>query len=270
VQVSTKLNRSHLVHGRQALILPCVPRTEKDVQASGLQSITVEDSMSMVHLSTGTREPASPHLLSEPAIIAGMARASLPESQTPWEDLAGNYDLIRDRMAIALDGFEDFNRQVRQPHGFRIRQPARERIFLTDSGRAEFSTASLSNVIPADGRLMLSTMRSHDQFNTTIYSNNDRYRGIKNLRTLLLMNESDMRERGLAEFDRIDITSIARDGTRRTVYGYLAVRYDIPAGSVMGYMPELNVLCPVGDYSPKSRQPVMKHLSVEVAPSRAS
>jgi anaerobic selenocysteine-containing dehydrogenase len=114
---------------------------------------------------------------------------------------------------------------------------------------------------------MLSTMRSHDQFNTTIYSSDDRYRGVKNLRTLLLMNEADMRERGLAEFDRIDITSIAHDGTRRSVYGYQAVKYDIPAGSVMGYMPELNVLLPINDFSAKSRQPVMKHVLVEVVRS---
>ncbi|MGI8483699.1 MAG: FdhF/YdeP family oxidoreductase, partial [Thermomicrobiales bacterium] len=269
VQVSTKLNRSHLVHGRQALILPCVARTERDIQASGKQSITVEDSMSMVHLSAGKKPPASPHLHSEPAIIAGIARATMPESSTPWEKLVGNYDLIRDRMALVLDGFEDFNRRVRQPLGFRIRQPARELTFLTESGRAEFSAAPLQDVIPESGRLMLSTIRSHDQFNTTIYSNDDRYRGIKNLRTLLLMNRADMDDRGLAEFDRIDITSLSNDGTRRTVFGYLAVNYDIPAGSAMGYMPELNVLCPVGDFSPKSRQPVMKHLTIEVAPSRA-
>ncbi len=270
VQVSTKLNRSHLVHGRQALILPCVSRTEKDFQTSGLQSLTVEDSMSMVHLSKGVKKPASPHLLSEPAIIAGMARATLPGTKTPWEDLVGNYDLIRDRMAMALDGFEDFNRRVRLPFGFRIRQPARERIFLTGSGLAEFSNAPLPDVIPTDGRLMLSTMRSHDQFNTTIYSNDDRYRGVKNLRTLLFMNAADMAERGLAEFDPIDITSIARDGSRRTVYGYRAVKYDIPSGSAMGYMPELNVLCPIGDFSPKSRQPVMKHVPIEVTPSQTS
>jgi len=264
IQVSTKLNRSHLVHGRQALILPCVARSERDIQAAGRQSISVEDSMSMVHLSTGKKEPASQLLRSEPAIIGGLAQATLPESRTPWAELVGNYDLIRDRIAMALDGFEDFNRRVRQPGGFRIGQPARERVFLTGSGRAMFATPALPDVVPAPGRLMLSTMRSHDQFNTTIYSSDDRYRGIRNLRTLLLMNEADMRERGLAEFERIDITSIAHDGTRRSVYGYQAVRYDIPAGSVMGYMPELNVLLPVEDYSKKSRQPVMKHVRVEV------
>lgn len=266
VQVSTKLNRSHLVHGRHALILPCVSRTEKDYQATGLQSITVEDSMSMVHLSVGMKEPASVLCRSEPVIIAGMAAAALPGSATRWHDLAGDYDLIRDRMAIALDGFEDFNRQVRQPLGFRIRQPARERIFLTPSGRAEFSAADLPDVVPTDGRLMLSTMRSHDQFNTTIYSDNDRYRGLKNLRTALFLNPQDMHQRGIGEFDLIDITSIARDGTRRTAYGYRAVSYNIPPGCAAGYMPELNVLCPIGDYSRQSRQPLMKHIPIEVTP----
>ncbi|HYI24151.1 MAG TPA: FdhF/YdeP family oxidoreductase [Thermomicrobiales bacterium] len=269
VQVSTKLNRSHLVHGRQALILPCVARSEKDYQADGVQSGTVEDSMSMVHLSKGRKEPASAHLRSEPAIIAGIAMATLPETTTPWTDLVADYDWIRDRMAIALDGFEDMNRKVRQPGGFRIRQPARERVFVTGSGRAEFSHGTLHDAIPTDGRLMLSTMRSHDQFNTTIYSNDDRYRGVKNLRTLLFMNAGDMIDRGIAEFARIDITSIASDGTRRSVYGYQAVGYDIPRGCAMGYMPELNVLCPIVDYSDASRQPVMKHLPIEVTLARA-
>jgi anaerobic selenocysteine-containing dehydrogenase len=141
---------------------------------------------------------------------------------------------------------------------------------MTASGRAEFSLEPLVDAVPPQGRLMLSTMRSHDQFNTSIYSNDDRYRGISNLRTLLFMNAKDMAERGLETFDRIDITSIARDGSRRSVFGYLAVAYDIPAGSTLGYMPELNVLCPVDDYSPKSGQPVMKHLQVEVTPSPAS
>ncbi|MGC4192544.1 MAG: FdhF/YdeP family oxidoreductase [Thermomicrobiales bacterium] len=267
VQVSTKLNRSHLVHGERALILPCLARSEQDIQASGRQSVTVEDSMSMVHLSSGRKKPASEHLKSEPAIIAEMAQATLIGTRSPWVAMVGNYDLIRDRMAVGLEGFDDFNRHVRQPGGFRIRQAARERIFLTPSGRAEFASEPLVDVLPADGQLMLSTMRSHDQFNTTIYTNDDRYRGVKNLRTLLLMNADDMKARGLKEFDRIDITSVASDGSRRSVYGYQAVKYDIPAGSAMGYMPELNVLLPVGEFSKKSRQPVMKHIAIEVVPS---
>jgi molybdopterin-dependent oxidoreductase alpha subunit len=169
VQVSTKLNRSHVVHGKQALILPCLARTEKDHQRSGVQGITVEDGMAMVHMSVGMKRPGSPDLRSEPAIIAGMAQATLPQSKTPWQDYVDDYDRIRDTMAKVLDGFEDYNRRVRRPLGFRIRQPARELVFLTGSGRAEFSTAKLPDVIPAAGRLTLSTMRSHDQFNTTIY-----------------------------------------------------------------------------------------------------
>jgi molybdopterin-dependent oxidoreductase alpha subunit len=267
VQVSTKLNRSHLVHGRRALILPCLGRTEKDIQAAGEQGVSVEDSMSMVHLSFGMRKPPSPHLRSEIAVLAGMARATLPDSATAWESYVEDYDRIRDTMARALDGFDDFNRRVRLPLGFRIRQPARERVFLTGSGRAEFHSPTLPDVVPPAGKLMLSTMRSHDQWNTTIYSDNDRYRGVRNLRTLLFMNRKDMDERGLKEFDLIDITSFARDGSNRSVYGYRAVTYDIPLGCVSGYMPELNVLCALGDYSRQSDQPLMKHQLVEVTPA---
>ncbi|GHF35859.1 oxidoreductase alpha (molybdopterin) subunit [Kitasatospora xanthocidica] len=264
VQVSTKLNRSHLVHGRAALILPCLGRTEKDHQRAGVQSTSVEDSMSMVHLSVGMKKPASSHLLSEPAIIAGMARAALPDSPTPWEWYIEDYDRIRDTMARVLDGFEDFNRRVRLPLGFRIKQPARELVFLTPSGKAEFSTAPLPDVVPEPGTLALGTMRSHDQWNTTIYSDDDRYRGVKNLRTLVFLNTDDMRERGIEEFDRVVVTSTARDGSTRTLTGYLAVPYDIPRGCAAGYMPEMNVLCAIGDYSTQSDQPIMKHLKVTV------
>jgi molybdopterin-dependent oxidoreductase alpha subunit len=264
VQVSTKLNRSHLVHGRDALILPCLGRTEKDEQRRGLQSTSVEDSMSMVHLSVGMKKPASPHLLSEPAIVAGMARAALPDSVTPWEDYVADYDRIRDTMARALDGFEDFNRRVRLPLGFRIKQPARELIFDTPTGRAEFSSAPLPDVVPTGGILTLGTMRSHDQWNTTIYSDNDRYRGVKNLRTLIFMNADDMRERGIGTFDLVDITSHARDGSTRTLRGYTAIAYDVPRGSSAGYMPEMNVLCAIGDYSVQSDQPLMKNIKVTV------
>ncbi|MCX5279854.1 FdhF/YdeP family oxidoreductase [Streptomyces sp. NBC_00198] len=264
VQVSTKLNRSHLVHGRRALILPCLGRTEKDHQRGGIQSTSVEDSMSMVHLSIGMKRPASKHLLSEPAIIAGMARAALPDSATPWEWYIEDYDRIRDTMARTLDGFEDCNRRVRLPLGFRIKQPARELVFLTPSGQAEFSTAPLPDVVPAPGTLALGTMRSHDQWNTTIYSDNDRYRGIKNLRTLVFMNEDDMRERGVCEFDPVDIVATAKDGTHRRLDGYLAIPYDIPRGCAAGYMPEMNVLCAIGDYSLQSDQPLMKHVKVTI------
>ncbi|MYV65844.1 FdhF/YdeP family oxidoreductase [Streptomyces sp. SID2131] len=269
VQVSTKLNRSHVVHGRRALILPCLGRTEKDHRRKGVQSTSVEDSMSMVHLSVGMKRPASPHLLSEPAIIAGMARAALPDSATPWEWYVEDYDRVRDTMARVLDGFEDFNRRVRLPLGFRIKQPARELVFLTASGRAEFSSSALPDVVPAPGELALGTLRSHDQWNTTIYSDDDRYRGVKNLRTLVFMNRADMRERGIADMGPVDITSTARDGGHRRLDGYLAVPYDIPRGCAAGYMPEMNVLCALDDHSTQSGQPIMKHVRVTVVPSGA-
>ncbi|WP_404870880.1 FdhF/YdeP family oxidoreductase [Kitasatospora griseola] len=270
VQVSTKLNRSHLVHGRRALILPCLGRTEQDRQRSGVQATSVEDSMSMVHLSVGMRKrAASPQLLSEPAIVAGIARSALPGSATPWEWYVEDYDRIRDTMAKVLDGFEDFNRRVRLPLGFRIRQPARELVFLTPSGKAEFSTAPLPDVLPGPGTLVLGTMRSHDQWNTTIYSDDDRYRGVKNLRTLVFMNRHDMRERRLAELDPVDIVATARDGSTRALHGYLAVPYDLPRGCAAGYMPEMNVLCALGDYSSQSDQPIMKHLNVTISPATA-
>jgi anaerobic selenocysteine-containing dehydrogenase len=221
----------------------------------------------MVHLSFGMKTPASPHLKSECSILAGMARATLPSSATPWESYSQDYDRVRDVMAKVLDGFEDFNRRVRLPLGFRIRQPARERVFLTRSGNAEFSAAPMPDVVPPRGRLMLGTVRSHDQWNTTIYSDNDRYRGLKNLRTALFMNPEDMRERGLGEFDLIDITSFARDGSTRSVYGYRAVAYNTPRGSVIGYMPELNVLCAIADCSEQSGQPLTKQIIVEVTPA---
>ncbi|MGA4544097.1 FdhF/YdeP family oxidoreductase [Uniformispora flossi] len=264
VHVSTKLNRSHLVHGRQALILPCLGRTEKDHQATGVQSVSVEDSMSMVHLSRGMKQPASAHLRSEVAIIAGLAKATLPDSTTPWDHYVGDYDRIRDVMARALDGFDDFNRRVRLPHGFRLRQPARERVFLTPSGRAEFSLAALPARDETPGRLVLGTMRSHDQWNTTVYSEDDRYRGIKGLRTLVFMHPEDMAARGIRDRDRVSVTSFAKDGSRRSVQGYTAVAYDIPEGCAAGYMPELNVLCSAADYSAQSDQPLMKHLNVEI------
>lgn len=270
IQVSTKLNRSHLVHGRDALILPCLGRTEKDHGREGLQGLTVEDSMSMVHLSYGMVAPCSPDLRSEAAIIAGMARASLRHSPTPWEDYAADYNKIRDKMAEAIEGFEDFNRRVRQPLGFRLHQPARERDFHTATGRANFSLAPLADARPASGRLLLGSMRSHDQWNTSIYSDNDRYRGVKNLRTLIFMNEDDMGQRGLKKYDLVDLTSFAKDGSTRHLQGFRAIPYDVPRGCAMGYMPELNALCAIGDFSAQSDQPLMKHVVIEITASAVS
>ena len=168
--------QSFQIHGRDALILPCLGRTEKDQGAKGLQGTTVEDSMSMVHLSYGMKNPCSPHLRSESAIIAGIAKASLPNTATPFEEYAADYksNRLRDKVAEAIEGFECFNRRVRQPLGFRLKQPARELVFLTSTGRANLSSASLADAAPKSGRLLLGTVRSHDQWNTTIYSDDDR------------------------------------------------------------------------------------------------
>lgn len=268
VQVSTKLNRSHLVHGKKALILPCLGRTELDQQKSGPQGVSCEDAMSSVQLSIGKRKPASANLLSETAIINGMARALMPESDTPWEAFTENYDSIREVMAKVLPGFDDYNARVRQPLGFRIAQPPRERDFKTPSGLLEFSQAALPNVIPDDSDvLILQTMRSHDQWNTTIYSDNDRYRGVKNLRELVFLNEADMKARGISQGDFVDITATAKDGSVRSVKSYRALKYDLPRGAAAGYMPEMNVLIGWSDYSTQSNQPLMKNIKVKVAPA---
>ncbi|RMI34130.1 FdhF/YdeP family oxidoreductase [Nocardia stercoris] len=267
VQISTKLNRSHVVHGKRALILPTLGHTEKDFQRSGLQVTTVEDSMAMVHRSEGMRTPPAPDLRSETAIIGGIAMAALPDSPTPWQEWIDDYDRIRDVMAKVIDGFEDYNRRVRLPLGFRIRQPARELVFLTPSGKAEFSAAPLPDLRLPAGRYRLSTMRSHDQWNTTVYSYNDRYRGVKNLRTLIFMNPDDMADRGWKQGDHVDVTSHARDGSTRTVRGYRLIPYPIPRGCVQGYMPELNVLIAIGDTSTQSDQPLMKNIPVSIEAS---
>jgi molybdopterin-dependent oxidoreductase alpha subunit len=268
VQVSTKLNRSHLTHGKDALILPCLGHSERDLQASGVQSVSNEDAMSSVQLSKGPKRPASPYLLSECDIIARMAMATLPDTQTPWQWYVDDYDNIRDVMSRALEGFENFNELVRQKYGFRIPQHARERVFRTPSGRAEFSHADLPNVVPADSEtLVLQTMRSHDQWNTTIYTNNDRYRGITNAREVVLLNAEDMRERGIEHGDPVDIVSTSKDGSQRRVRRYLALEYDTPRGSAAGYMPEMNALIGAADFSPQSDQPLMKSVHIRVMKS---
>ncbi|MBC7996407.1 MAG: FdhF/YdeP family oxidoreductase [Leptolyngbya sp.] len=264
VQISTKLNRSHIVHGKEALILPCLGRTEVDEQTSGPQQVTVEDSMSMVHLSKGLKKPASEYLKSECAIICGIAQATLVNSKTSWQKYMDNYDLVRDVMSEALVGFEDFNRRVRQPLGFRVGQPARQLTFLTPTGKANFSSAPLMDTLPPEGKLLLCTVRSHDQFNTTIYSDNDRYRGVKNLRKLVFLNSEDMLERGLDDYSTIDITSYAKDGSERYLKGFTAVKYNIPRGCAAGYMPECNVLCGIGDFSKQSDQPTMKRIVIDI------
>jgi molybdopterin-dependent oxidoreductase alpha subunit len=268
VQVSTTLNRSHLVCGERALILPCLARSERDVQASGPQLVTVENSMSVVHASQGSLPPASEHLRSEPAIVAGVARAALGgRSQVPWAALVADYDRIRDRIARVVPGFEDMSRRVRRPGGFLLPSGARQRQFETASGRARFTVHGIPHVEREPGQLLLTTVRSHDQFNTTVYSDDDRYRGIYGGRDVLLLHPDELRERGLRERQRVDVTSHFR-GETRTLRGLRVVAYDIPRGCAAAYFPEANALVPLDHVAAGSRTPAYKSVVISLAPSR--
>lgn len=217
VHVSTKLNRSHAVTGRRALILPTLGRTDKDVQKSGRQFVTVEDSMGMVHASRGNLAPASPHLLSEPAIVARMARAVLgTASSTPWEEFENDYAAIRDRIARVVPGFEDFNARAARPAGFQLPHgPRDERRFPTRTGKANFTAAPVEYPKVPAGRLLLQTLRSHDQYNTTIYGLDDRYRGITGGRRVVMVNPLDAAELGLADGSYTDLVGEWKDGVER-------------------------------------------------------
>jgi len=268
VQVSTKLNRSHLVHGKQALILPCLGRTEIDVQATGPQSITVEDSMSMVHASTGMNSPASDNLKSEPAIVAGLARATLGQrSKVAWEDLIADYDRIRDAIEDVFPIFQAYNARIRVPGGFHLTSAARERIWMTGSGRANFLVLKGINEDPQesdDKILWLTTIRSHDQYNTTIYSNSDRYRGIFGQRDILLLNGQEISKRGLSEGDRVDLVTASTDGIERVVRSFRVTKYKIPDGCCAAYYPETNPLMPLYARDPLSHTPSAKAIPIRV------
>jgi molybdopterin-dependent oxidoreductase alpha subunit len=264
VQVSTKLNRSHLVCGEEAIVLPCLGRTEIDVQAGRPQLVSVEDSMSVVHASQGRLEPASPELKSEPAIVAGLAHAVLGErSRVPWLELAADYDRIRDRIARCVPGFEDYNRRLRRPGGFVLPSGARTRRFETPSGRARFTVHALPDLRLGAGRLRLTTVRSHDQFNTSVYGPDDRYRGIRGDRRVVFLNRDDLARLGLAAGDRVDLTSHFRGETRR-VSGFRAVPYDLPSGCAAAYFPEANPLVALDDTAEASRTPAYKSIEISV------
>ncbi|DAC33248.1 MAG TPA: hypothetical protein HA356_01035, partial [Candidatus Poseidoniaceae archaeon] len=208
VQVSTKLNRSHLITGKTAIILPCLGRTELDQQAEGEQFVTVENSMGIVHKSTGGLKPASPDLMSEPAIVAHLASASLKEAKLDWMGLVSHYDGIRNLMSESLAGFERYNERVREPNGFALPNPPRDtRSFATEDGFAHFTAHNLPDVSVPDGCYVMMTMRSHDQYNTTIYDVHDRYRGIHGNRRVVLMNATDMAERGWKNRQEVQLTS---------------------------------------------------------------
>ena len=267
LHIATKLNRSHLVTGRTALILPCLGRSEEDLRKGAPQFVTVENSMSIVHLSKGRLTPASSHLRSETAIIAGLAAATLGSRSTvDWSGLADDYDRIRDHISRVVPGFENFNERIRHPGGFTLPNEARRRVWNTPAGRAVFAIHPLSIFTPAPGRLVLQTLRSHDQFNTTIYGLNDRYRGIGGERRVLFMNPGDMKARGIAKLRPVTITSHATDAAR-TVHGFLAVPYDVPSGHCAAYYPEANALVPIDAVAAVSNTPASKSIEVSVSPA---
>ncbi len=264
VHISTKLNRSHLVTGREALILPCLGRSEADLRNGARQRITVEDSMSMVHASIGRNAPAGPELLSEPAIVAGMAKAALLESAIPWDRLANDYDLIRDSIAEVVPGFSEFNAKIARPGGFYLGNPAGRREWHNLEGKARFITAPLESVPLRPGELRLMTIRSHDQYNTTIYGLDDRYRGVKNDRKVVFLNAADMRERGLVSGASVDLIGEDALGAVRKAQAFTATPYDIPAGCAAAYFPETNVLVPVDSVADRSNTPTSKFIPVRV------
>jgi len=280
VHVTTKLNRSHIVHGREALILPCLGRTEIDVQAGGPQGVTVEDSMSMVHMSAGINPPASEHLLSEPAIVARLAAATLgARSRTPWLWLVEDYDRIRDKIEAVFDDFFDFNRRIRTPGGFRLRNTASERVWNTASGKATFHAHPVPLHTPVHRArerhldqvvFTLLTTRSHDQYNTTIYGHDDRYRGVFGQRRVVFINAADIRHLGLKDRDWVDLHTAWSDGVERRADRFMLVAYDIPRGNLAAYYPETNPLVPLSATAIDAGTPTSKSIPVILTPHQAA
>ena len=268
VQVSTKLNRSHLVTGKEALILPCLGRTELDVQGGKEQFVTVENSMGIVHRSRGGLKPASSFLKSEPWIVGQLAQATLGSTHLPWTDLATHYDSIRDLMERSLVGFTDYNSRVRQPNGFALPNPPRdEQSFATPDGLAHFTTHELPHVHVEKDHYVLMTLRSHDQYNTTIYGLHDRYRGIHGHRRVLLMNAEDMVERGWKTKQKINITSHF-NGEKRHSENWLLIPYEIPRGNLAAYFPEANSLIPLESTADVSNTPTSKWIVCSLSSSK--
>jgi len=265
--VSTKLNRAHLITGHQALILPCLGRTEIDAQAAGLQFVTTENSMAVVETSQGRLKPASEHLLSEPAIVAGVAKAVLSDrSGVDWDHLGANYDRIREHIERVVPGFENYNERVRQPGGFYLPNPIRNREFNTPDGRAHFTVNEMARIDLKPGQFLMMTMRSHDQFNTTIYGLDDRYRGIRNGRRGGFLNPEDIRRSGLKDGQTVDLTSHF-EGEERIARRFVVVPYSIPRRCAATYFPETNVLVPVRNFADKSHTPASKSVVISIKPA---
>jgi len=264
VQVSTKLNRSHLIHGKKALILPCLGRSEKDIQRSGEQFVSVENSMGVVHKSQGHLKPCSEDVLSETAIVGNLAKVTLKKSTTNWLALVSNYDLIRDKIEATIPGFKDYNKRVRKEGGFYLPNNARENNFdVTATGKANFSVNSPSDIVLKDHQFIMMTIRTHDQYNTTIYGLDDRYRGIINERRVILMNADDMHSLGLKKLDLVDLTSHFNN-EKREAKGFLAVPYSIPKQCTATYFPEANVLVPLKSTAKHSNTPTSKTIIITI------
>ncbi|MBB3350404.1 molybdopterin-dependent oxidoreductase alpha subunit [Rhizobium sp. BK049] len=271
VHIATKPNHSHLMPGEASFILPCLGRTEMDLNAAGSgQLVSVEDSMSMVHGSAGINRPASPHLLSEVAIIAGIAQATVGSSVVDWAELANDYDRIRDHIAATIPGFENYNARLRKPRGFHLRNSAAHREWQTPAGRASFSCPALpeetvhQRARRGEGRFALQTFRSHDQYNTTVYGLDDRYRGVYGERQVIFIHPADLKAMNAEAGDRVDVIGEHDDGIERIARDFRFVPYDIPRGSIAGYYPELNVLVPLGSAGEESDTPTSKSIMVSL------
>ncbi|MFF3286605.1 FdhF/YdeP family oxidoreductase [Streptomyces sp. NPDC003023] len=265
--ISTKLNRSHTVCGETALILPTLGRSDKDVQAGGEQFVTVENSMSQVHASRGRLEPASDKLLSEVAILCRLARRTLGETPpVPWEAFEADYGTIRDRISRVVPGFEDFNTRVAEPGGFHLPNPVNEGVFPTPRGKAVFTCNEFEMLRPPLGHLVLQTLRSHDQWNTVPYAMNDRYRGIRNARRVVLVNPLDIDALRLTDRERVDLVSVWRDGAERRARDFWLVSYPTPRGFAAAYYPETNVLVPLDSVADISNTPTFKGVVIRLEP----
>lgn len=264
VHVSTKLNRSHLIHGKKALILPCLGRSEKDVQENGIQFVSVENSMGVVHSSSGHLAPVSKSLLSESAIVAGMAQATLSNSKLNWNELIEDYDLIRDKIEATIPGFENYNQRVREKGGFYLSNTARDKDFSpTLTGKANFTINAVSDIELQKNQFIMMTIRTHDQYNTTIYGLDDRYRGVINERRVIFMNPTDMEEQGLEKLDAVDLISHFNQEERIAKH-FLVIPYNIPKQCTATYFPEANVLVPLQSKARISNTPTSKTIIITV------
>jgi molybdopterin-dependent oxidoreductase alpha subunit len=268
VHISTHLNKSHLICGEEALILPCLGRTELDMQQNGVQSVTVEDSMSMVHSSKGSNTPVTKDLRSEPAIIAGIATATLGKEKVDFLDLISDYNKIREKIEEVLPSFVSFNNSIKNPGGFELYNSAKNRIWLTPSKKANFIVNQTPNLQLDKNHLCLMTMRSHDQFNTTVYAKNDRYRGIKNKRRIIFLNEKDIKELGFINGDLVDIQSHSIDNKKREVFNFEIISYDIKDGCAGAYFPEATPLVSIEHFDKKSFQPSYKFIDITLSKTK--